>query len=74
MLMYSLIEYNSNYSNTTGSLLVYSFVLKDEAANLNATIANTNACKSFKYKAKLLGKAGAGENNSILIMQQLLYY
>ena len=69
--MYSLIEYILNYSNTTGSLLVYSFVLKDEAANLNAIIANTNACK---YKAKLLGKAGAGGNNSILIMQQLLYH
>ena len=39
MLMYSLIEYSSNYSETTGSLWFYS---KDEATNFNANIANTN--------------------------------
>ena len=39
MLMYSLIEYSSNYSETTGSLWFYS---KDEATNFNANIANTD--------------------------------
>ena len=37
--MYNLIEYNSNYSEATGSLWFYS---KDEATNFNADIANTN--------------------------------
>ena len=47
--MHNLIEYSSNYSET--SLWFYS---KDEAANFNDDIANTNNFKSFKYKAKLL--------------------
>ena len=58
MLMYNLIEYSSNYSETTGSLWFYS---KDEVTNYNADIANNSEFKSFEYKAKLL------ENNGILI-------
>ena len=45
--MYNLIEYSSNYSETTGTLWFYS------------KVANTNNFKSFKYKAKLLGKTVA---------------
>ena len=37
--MYNLIEYSSNYSETTGSLWFYS---KDEATSFNADIANDN--------------------------------
>ena len=37
MPMYNLIEQNSNYSETTGSLWFYS---KDEASNFNTDIAN----------------------------------
>ena len=44
MPMYNLIGYNSNYSETTGSLWFYS---KDEATDFNAYIANTNNLKSF---------------------------
>ena len=40
----NLIEYDSNYSETTGSLWFYS---KDEATNFNADIANNNF-KSFE--------------------------
>ena len=47
----NLIEYSSNYSETTGKLLIYS---KDEANNFNNNIANTKNFKSFNYKAKLL--------------------
>ena len=47
MLIYNLIEYSSNYSETTGSLWFYS---KDEATNFNADIAN-NYFKPFEYKA-----------------------
>ena len=56
MPMYNLIEYSSNYSETTGSLWFYS---KDEATNFNADIANDDSFKSFKYKAKLLGNTAA---------------
>ena len=51
MPMYSLIEYSSNYSETTGSLCFYS---EDEAINFNADIKNNASFKSFKYYAKLL--------------------
>ena len=44
MPMYNLIEYSSNYSETTGSLWFYS---KDEATHFNSDIANTNNLKSF---------------------------
>ena len=56
MLMYNLIEYSSNYSETTGSLWFYS---KDEVTNFNADITNNNNFKSFEYKAKLLGNTVA---------------
>ena len=49
MPMYNLIEYSSNYSETTGGLWLYS---KDKGAN----ITNANNFKSFKYKAKFLQK------------------
>ena len=54
--MYNLIEYSSNYSETTGRLWFYS---EDEASNFNNNIANTDNFKYFKYKAKLLGNAAA---------------
>ena len=57
--MYNLIEYSSNYSETTGSLWFYS---KDEATNVNAVIANNNNFKSFEYIAELLGNTVAPPN------------
>ena len=62
MSMYNLIEYSSNYSETTGNLWFYS---KDEATNFNVDIANNNF-KSFEYKAKLLGNTVANRANGIL--------
>ena len=56
MPMYNLIEYSSNYSETTGRLRFYS---KDQATNFNNDIENSNDFKSFKYKAKLLGNTVA---------------
>ena len=47
--MYNLLEYSSNYFDTTGSLWFYS---KDEAAN----IVNTVNFKPFMYKTKLVEK------------------
>ena len=56
MLMYNLLEYSSNYSDTTGSLR---FCSKDEATNFNACVENNNVYKSFEYKAKILGNTVA---------------
>ena len=71
--MYNLIEYSSNYSETTESLWFYP---KDETTNCNAYIANNINFKSFEYKCKLLENAKAPHNpnqaNRILKMQQLL--
>ena len=50
---------SSNYYETTGSLWFYS---KDEATDFNPDIINDNNFKSFKYKAKLLGKTEAQPN------------
>ena len=64
MPMYNLIEYSSNYSETTGSLWFYS---KDNAINIaNADNANDDDFKSFKYKAELLGNTSADGVNEIL--------
>ena len=45
-----LIEYSSNYSETTGNLWFYS---KDVATNFSNDIENTDGFKSFVYKAEL---------------------
>ena len=47
MPVYNLIEYSSNYSETTGSLWFYS---KDEANNFNANIANDDDFKSSSIR------------------------
>ena len=57
MLVYNLIENNSNYSDTTENLWFHS---KDEAANFNANIGNIQAFKSsciklnYSWKIQLL--------------------
>ena len=57
--MYNLIEYNSNYSEATGSLWLYS---KDEATDFNADIVNTNDLESFKnYQNVFLAKGLKGQ-------------
>ena len=62
-----MLEYSSNYSDTTGSLWFYS---RDEATNFDADVANSDAFKSFKYKAKLLedtiAEPAPNEANGIL--------
>ena len=65
--MYNLVEYSSNYSETTESLWIYS---NDEATNVNNDIENIDDFTSFKYKSKLLGNTVAqltpDEANGIL--------
>ena len=51
MLMYNVIKYSSNYSETTRRLWCYS---KGEAINFNADDAKTDNLKSFKYQIKIL--------------------
>ena len=47
MPIYNLLEYSSNYSETTGCLWFYA---KDEATNFNADIWNTNNFKSSSIR------------------------
>ena len=77
MPMYNLLEYNLNYSDTTGSLWFYS---EDEASSYNADIENDDAFKSFKYRAKLLwnavadGADGTLKNTIIFVPLKYLSY
>ena len=50
MPMYNLLEYNDNYSDTSGSLWNFKRDEIEEDADLT-----TNNASSFKYKAKLIG-------------------
>ena len=63
MEIHNLIEYSSNYSETTGCLWFY---LKDEGTSFNTDIANDNNFKSFKYKTKLLENTMTDNANGIL--------
>ena len=63
MPMYNLLEYSSNYSDTTGSLWFYS---KVESTTFNADIAYNDNFKSFDHKTKLLKETFADGLNGIL--------
>ena len=60
MPMYNLVEYNDNYSDTSGSLWQFK---RDEAPANNADLTIDNS-KSFKYKAALTGKTGSHNNRN----------
>lgn len=64
-----MIEYSTNYFDTTGSLWFYS---KDETDNFDADIWNIHAFKSSKDKGLLINNTFAYGNNSILKMHLLL--
>ena len=63
MLMYDLIEYSGNYSNTSGSLWQFR---RDEVPDNNANL-NVNNFQSFKYKAAFVEKTvnAAGGNSFV---------
>ena len=63
MPMCNLIEYCSNYSETTANLWFYS---RDEVTNFNADIEDTNNFKSFKYNTELIRNTGTDGVNGIL--------
>ena len=52
MVIYNLIEYNNNYSDTSGSLWQFK---RDEVPANNGDLTNNNS-QSFKCKAGLVGK------------------
>ena len=51
MLIYNLIEYSDNYSDTSGSLWNFQRDKIDNSAN----VTNDNNAPSFEYKANLIG-------------------
>ena len=67
MLMYNLIEYSSNYLETTRRLWCNS---KDDATDFNANAANI---KSFKCKPKLLGNTEGNYANEVLNKKTILF-
>ena len=50
MPVYNVIEYSSNYSETTGRLRFY---CKDEATNFNAELLIIYCCSNFISKRQL---------------------
>ena len=75
MSMYNLIEYNDNYSKTSGSLRQY---FKDIPPVNNAgnivDFTATNTTDSFKFKTKITGQTNNdGEINGVEIMVPLKY-
>ena len=69
MLMYNLIEYSDNYSDTSGSL--WNFKRDEIEGDDNLTIDNA---PSFKYKANLIGNTeNNGTKNGVKIAVPLKY-
>ena len=60
MLLYNLIEYSDNYSDTFGPLWQFK---TNEVPNNNADLTGDNS-QSFKYKAAFIGKAADAVNNT----------
>ena len=63
ILMNTLIEYSSNYNETTESLWFYS---KNEDTSFNDGIASNNDIKSFEYETRLLRNTEADRAKKIL--------
>ena len=74
MPMYNLIEYNDNYSKTSGSLWQY---CKDIPAvdNNNAIVnfAENNLTDSFNFKVKMTSQTGDDGTKNVEIMVPLKY-
>ena len=64
MPMYNLIEYNDNYSKTSGSL--WQYCKEIPAVNNDGNIVDfngANATDSFNFKTKITGQTAADNNN-----------
>ena len=70
MLMYNLIEYSDNYSDSSGSL--YHFKRDESPMNDNKNPSNValDSSTSFKYKASLLQKATDADSNNRSLKKQ----
>ena len=70
MLMYNLIEYSDNYSDTSQRLWDFK---RDEIVD-NANVTNDDNAPSFKYKANLIGNTeNNGTKNGVKIAVPLKY-
>ena len=69
MPMYNLIEYSDNYSDTSGSLLIFKRDNIEEDADLAVNAQNIpNNSSSFKYKSSFITN-----RNSVKIVVPLKY-
>ena len=75
MPMYNLIEYNDNYSKTSGSL--WKYCKEIPAVDNEGDIVNfnrANATDTFDFKAKITGQTDDdGEMKNVEIMVPLKY-
>ena len=71
--MYTLVEYNDNYSKTSGGLWQH---YRDEPVLTDAGPADNflSDSASFKFKQKVTGTAGAGCTKNVKIMVPLKYF
>ena len=71
--MFNLLEYSSNYSDTTGRIWFYS---KDEATDFNGNVTDNDNFKTFKCKTKLIRSTAAAngilENATITVQPKYL--
>ena len=68
MLMYNLIEYSDNYSETFGSLWQFKRDEQPKENNRNLSDVSTDNSSSFKYKSNLIGTIpNGGRKNGIKI-------
>ena len=73
--MHNLIEYNDNYSKTSGSLWQYCKEIPAVDYNGNIVVFNeANATDSFNFKTKITGQTGDdGRIDNVEIMVPLKY-
>ena len=70
LLIYNLVEYSDNYSDTSGSLWGF----KRDDITFNANVTNDNNAPSFKYKANLTTNTEAdGAKKGVKIAVPLKY-
>ena len=68
--MYNMLEFSSNYSDTTVSLWFYS---KDEAIDFNNAFSNTDYFDFFRYKNRLVQATAAGNLENVTTAVPLKY-
>ena len=69
MPVYNLIEYNDNYSKTSGSLWqYYKYIPAINNNNAIVNFTNNNLTDSFNFKVKMAGQTGDNGTKNVEII------